>query len=157
MVRPVSREWVLLLQRGRSVPNSCLHFVLKRQALISWPGSFCSLLVLLPPSSSYCRAALPSPNLPFPPPFHFSSRSIATRWNFNTISFGSRWQTHSLSLSLTHTHTHTHTLFSSRATSLRSCFFTASRRRTIYNLNPPRSESRKMFFVPLAGGTRAGG
>lgn len=115
-------------------PKATSFNILARVVLLV--GRVASILLSL---SLSLLLLLTIPFLPFP----LLVWSFATRWNFNTISFGSRWQT------LPPTH------FSSRATSLRSCFFTASRRRTIYNLNPRRSIEENVLCSPVDG-TQAG-
>lgn len=125
-----------LLFEGRNAPNSCLHFVLKRQALISWLGRFTRSLCSYTPSLFFL-ATLSVPSIPL----CFSR--LEQLWRGETLiqfHLARCWQTlppHFFP-----------------ATSLsRRFFFTATRRRTIYNLNPPTQHSGKCSLFPAARDT----
>lgn len=134
------------LCRGRSVVRRRTEllpsFCPKATSFNILARSFCSFPVLLP--SLFSLPTLLT--ILFPSTQYLKP---ATRWNFNTISFGSRWQTHlSLFLSLSFPYS-----LSFRATSpsqsLLYCLL-----KTIYNLNPPWSIGGKCSLFP-ANGTRA--
>lgn len=119
------------------VPNSCLHFVLKRQALISWPARFA-------PSQSCSHPSSPFPR--FLPSF-FPLPSISSPLRGETlIQFHLARADKLTSLSFPYS-------LSFRATSpsqsLLYCLL-----KTIYNLNPPWSIGGKCSLFP-ANGTRA--
>lgn len=132
----ISMDGVALC-RGRSVVRRRTEllpsFCPKATSFNILARSFCSFPVLLPSLSLPTLLTILFPSTQYLKP--------ATRWNFNTISFGSRWQTH-LSLSLSFPYS-----LSFRATSpsqsLLYCLL-----KTIYNLNPPWSIGGKLFFVP---------
>ena len=93
----ISMDGVALCRGGRSVVQRRTEllpsFCPKATSFNILARSFCSFPVLLPSLSLPTLLTILFPSTQYLKP--------ATRWNFNTISFGSRWQTHlSLSLSL---------------------------------------------------------
>ena len=130
----------------RGVPNSCLHFVLKRQALISWPARFARSQSCFHPSPfpRFLPSFFPLPSISSPLrgetliQFHLARADKLT--SLSLFLFLSLPPSFPYSLSFRAT---------SPSQSLLYCLL-----KTIYNLNPPWSIGGKCSLFP-ANGTRA--